>query len=64
MREYLIRHLRQLDLWTSVTIDPQSTSALLVRGPDVNSIETVSYQTARTILDYCEQSGDFLVTTV
>ena len=61
MQEYLVRHLRNLSVWTSITIDPNDTHALVVRD---TSIETVSYQTASEILAYCEQSGDFVVTTV
>lgn len=58
MREYLIVHSLQRDLWTSLTIDADDTHALVVRG---EHISTVAYDTAVTILDYCRQSADFIV---
>lgn len=58
MREYVIVHVLNQSIWSSLTIDPHDTHALVYQD---GHLSTVAYDTASCILQYCTQSPDYLV---
>lgn len=58
MREYMIVHRLDSSVWSSLTIDPHDTHALVYQDGHVS---TIAYDTANCILQYCTQSPDYLV---
>lgn len=58
MREYLIQHTADPFVWTSLTIDPSDTHALVYRQEGISTLTT---ENAMSVLDYCRQSPDFTV---
>lgn len=60
MREYTIVH-RLTRNWSSITLDPDDTHALIVRDDEIT---TVSFDTADCILQYVTQDADYIVERV